>query len=77
MIFFMASGICQGLTPNETLESCYKRSLTQEGSSKLWNDTMFFPLGYLSSDRETNKFANWTQVLFGYCDGALHQSAVN
>ena len=30
------------------------------------------PQGYLSVD-PSNKFANWTKVIFGYCDGSLHQ----
>jgi hypothetical protein len=42
------------------------------GSSTLWPDTLQGQ-GYLSTDPNKNKFANWTKIIFGYCDGSLHQ----
>lgn len=29
--------------------------------------------GYLSTNTSANEFANWTKIVFGYCDGSLHQ----
>lgn len=55
------------------LESCYKRSKTDFGSSKNLPET-YEGQGYLSTDPATNKFASWTKVVINYCDGAFHSS---
>lgn len=42
------------------------------GSSTLWPES-FEGQGYLSTDSSVSSFANWTKIVLGYCDGALHQ----
>lgn len=37
---------------------------------------MIGPGGYLSTDPQVNKFANWTKIVIMYCDGAQHQGHV-
>ena len=72
LIFFVGGGLCSGRTLEETLEDCYKRSQTDLGSSNIgWPDTVNAG-GYLSVD-PSNKFSTWTKIIFGYCDGSLHQ----
>lgn len=56
-----------------TLESCYKRSKGQFGTSTVWPDTYPAGAGFLSTDPAHSKFANWTKVVIMYCDGAFHQ----
>jgi hypothetical protein len=56
------------------LESCYKRSKTDFGSSKNLPDT-FEGHGFLSTNPAISKFASWTKIIFNYCDGGLHSSA--
>lgn len=29
----------------------------------------------MSTDPSKNEFANWTKIIFGYCDGAMHQGS--
>jgi len=42
MIYFNGGGFCKGLTVADTLESCYKRSKTDLGSTKDSPSTMNF-----------------------------------
>lgn len=42
------------------------------GSSNGWPEEVQGD-GYLSTNSTLNEFANWTKILFGYCDGSLHQ----
>jgi hypothetical protein len=74
LIYFIGGGYCMGNSISEVLESCYKRSKTDFGSSKNLPDT-YQGQGYLSTDPEANKFASWTKVIVNYCDGAFHASA--
>lgn len=30
-------------------------------------------MGILTTDSAKSRFANWTKVVVGYCDGSLHQ----
>jgi hypothetical protein len=41
------------------------------GSSIYWPDTLDSQAGGILTDEEL--YPNWTKVLVGYCDGALHQ----
>ena len=73
VIYFVGGGLCSGLTLDEAIEDCYKRSKTNLGSSSIdWPDTLDVK-GFLSANDPTNKFANWTKIIIGYCDGSLHQ----
>jgi hypothetical protein len=38
LIFFVGGGYCEGTTLNEVLESCYRRSFGDNGSSKNYKD---------------------------------------
>ena len=35
------------------------------------------PGGYLSTDPQNSKFANWTKIVIRYCDGSQHQGHVD
>jgi hypothetical protein len=78
MLYFEGGGWCghrSGL--NKTLESCYKRSLTERGSS------VQYPLlkslnsgGPLSGNPTVNRlYYDWTRVILKYCDGTGHQGS--
>lgn len=58
-----------------TLEDCYKRSKAEFGTSKVWPDKLEGSLfnGILDFSPAHSKFANWTKIVFMYCDGAFHQ----
>lgn len=72
LIYFVGGGLCSGLTLDDAIENCYQRSKTNLGSSAIdWPDTLDVK-GFLSTD-SSNKFANWTKIIVGYCDGSLHQ----
>lgn len=73
MVFFEGGAFCQGLTTDQVLENCYKRSKTDLGSSKNYPSQLIGPGGYLSTDPSLSKFASWTKVVVRYCDGAQHQ----
>ncbi len=66
--------MCGDQTLAKTVENCYQRSKTLLGSSTLWPDAIEGQ-GYLSVDPTKNEFANWTKIIFGYCDGSLHQGS--
>lgn len=72
LLYFIGGGICSGLTIDSAIEDCYKRSKTILGSSDPWPEKLDGE-GYLSPDPAKNKFASWTKIVFGYCDGSLHQ----
>lgn len=73
VIFFIGGGLCSGLTVSDSIEDCYQRSKTNLGSSSIgWPDTIS-PGGILSTDPNKSKFAGWTKIVFGYCDGSMHQ----
>jgi hypothetical protein len=70
----MGGGTCADGTLAQSLEACYKRSLTQFGSSNPWNATYDATgQGILDTDPSKNKFASWTKIIVIYCDGALYQ----
>ena len=75
MIFFLGGGECGETTLENTLESCYKRSKSFEGTSTIWPKELpgFAVEGYLSTDPKVSAFANWTKFFIPYCDGTLHQ----
>ena len=73
LIFFVGGGYCEGTTLNEVLESCYRRSFGDNGSSKDYKDELVSPGGYLSTDTNRSQFATWTKIIIFYCDGAHHQ----
>ena len=74
LIYFLGGGICAGFSLNESIEDCYERSKTPLGSSKYYPDEIDGEdLGFLSLNATKNKFATWTKVMVGYCDGSLHQ----
>lgn len=72
LVFFIGGGMCEGTTLDQTLNSCYIRSQSMLGSSNLWPETLAGD-GYLSTDGSISDFANYTKIIFGYCDGSLHQ----
>lgn len=74
LIYFVGGGYCEGTSMAQVLDSCYQRSKTDFGSSKNLADTIIGQ-GYLSTDSSLNKFAEWTKVIFNYCDGSLHQGS--
>jgi hypothetical protein len=70
----MGGGVCANGNTAQSLEACYQRSLTQFGSSNLWNDTYNATgQGILDTAPSKNKFASWTKIIIIYCDGSLHQ----
>ena len=75
MIFFLGGGLCGDTTLEKTLETCYKRSKSFEGTSTVWPFELpsYAVEGYLSTDPSKNAFANWTKFFIPYCDGTLHQ----
>ena len=74
LIWFQGGGICQGSSAPEIFADCIARSKTFEGSSNFTaEETTIFNGGYLSTDRQKNKFAKWTKIIIGYCDSFLHQ----
>lgn len=76
LVFLNGGGMCGSDTFSKTLESCYDRSKTILGSSRIWPDTLN-PGGYLSTDPKVSQFAEWTKIVVGYCDGALFQGHVD
>lgn len=54
------------------MESCYKRSKTDLGSSLPLNDTLSNWEGILAVDGTDKLYQNWTKVFIMYCDGSLH-----
>lgn len=77
LMFFNSGGFCEGETLSATLESCYKRSSGNLGSSAKYPDTYDYDnKGILSTVPEVNpSFWNWTKVYVPYCDGSLHQGS--
>jgi len=74
MLYFVGGGLCAGYDLNSALESCYKRSKTNLGTSKKWPESMNADTnGIVSTLPDHSKFANWTKIVFMYCDGSLHQ----
>lgn len=74
LIYFIGGGYCMGTSLSEVLESCYKRSKTDLGSSKYLPET-FEGHGILSTDPAMSKFATWTKIYINYCDGAYYTGA--
>jgi len=72
LFYFQGGGVCGDQTLNKTVENCYQRSKTYQGSSIYWAQTLKAE-GILSTDPNKNIFANWTKVIMIYCDGAFHQ----
>ena len=74
LFHMIGGGACAGTTLDSTLESCYKRSKGQFGSSTHWPDTFEgAEAGVLSTNSSKNAFANWTKIVMIYCDGSFHQ----
>lgn len=74
LIYFEGGGVCSGANLTSTLDSCYKRSLTDLGSSNKYPETRDLPYsGALSGTSTANPvFYDWTRVIVPYCDGAEH-----
>lgn len=77
MVFFVGGGFCSGITTEQVLEDCYKRSKTDLGTSTVLEKEIIGPGGYLSTDPAKSRFANWTKVVIMYCDGSQHQGHNN
>lgn len=77
IIFFEGGGLCTGATLSDTLESCYKRSQTNLGSSAKYPATQdFSEAGILSNNTARNPyFHDWSKVYVPYCDGSEHQGS--
>lgn len=74
MIWFSGGGACTGKNAEEIGQACLPRAKSFFGSSLFTTPTtLLLNGGYLSTDPEKNKFAKWTQVVFGYCDGFFFQ----
>ena len=74
MLYFVGGGLCTGYDTNSALKACYDRSKTNLGTSTKWPAKYNADKnGIVSTDPTKNKFANWTKIIFGYCDGSLHQ----
>ena len=74
LFYFIGGGACLGTDLPSTLESCYKRSKGQFGTSTTWPETYDgADGGILALDPSKSKFANWTKIVIMYCDGAFHQ----
>jgi hypothetical protein len=74
MLYLIGGGFCGETTLAGTLESCYRRSKTELGSSNYWPDFLNDQMGTegLISLNEP-RYQNWTKVLFAYCDGSMMQ----
>jgi hypothetical protein len=72
MFYMLGGGACMADTLALTIESCYKRSKGEFGTTKVWPDTQA-GAGMLSTDPAKSRFANWTKIIIMYCDGAFHQ----
>jgi hypothetical protein len=74
LFHLVGGGMCAGLDLASTIESCYKRSKGQFGSSNPWPATYAGKDGgILSTIPSQSPFANWTKIIIMYCDGAFHQ----
>ena len=75
---FEGAAFC-GADGYETLESCYKRSLTSSGTSSIYggNGSTYsknISMGYASSHEDINPtFADWNIIFIPYCDGTNNQ----
>lgn len=74
LFYFLGGASCGGNTLADTLSNCYDRSKTFLGSSdlKFWPPLLEWG-GILSTDPNKSRFANWTKMVFIYCDGSFHQ----
>ncbi len=72
MVYFQGGGFCGNVDLASTLESCYQRSNTDLGTSKVLPPTRDFDqYGILSTNSTMNSyFYDWTKVIVEYCDGA-------
>ncbi len=74
MIYFQGGAFCGNVDLASTLESCYQRSNTELGTSKvlpLTRDSDEY--GILSTNSVLNSyFYDWTKVIVEYCDGAVY-----
>ena len=77
IFYFDGGGFCNGSTVEETIESCYKRSLTKKGSSEDWpkyisivEASIFGILNHI--EYKNPNFYDWNKVYIKYCDGAFH-----
>ena len=57
-------------TQSDSIESCWKRSKTNLGSSTLNPETVS-PDGILSTNPDVSPFASWTKAILLYCDGTM------
>lgn len=74
LFYFIGGGACMGTDLASTLESCYRRSKGEFGTSKVWPDTYDgTDGGLLAVDAAKSRFANWTKIVIMYCDGSFHQ----
>lgn len=72
-VHFEGGGWCWGPDHiNQTIDSCYQRSKSDQGSSKSYPSTIQFNDGILSNNIQNN-FKDWTRVFLKYCDGSGRQ----
>lgn len=74
LIFFEGGGLCTGANLSSTLDSCYKRSQSDLGSSNKYPASRDLSnYGVLSGNSAANPvFFDWTRVFVPYCDGSEH-----
>jgi hypothetical protein len=72
IVYFQGGGYCGDVNLSATLESCYQRSNTELGTTKILPISRSFdPYGILSTNSTVNpNFHDWTKVIVNYCDGA-------
>lgn len=74
LFYFIGGGACMGTDLASTLDSCYRRSKSMFGTSKVWPETYNGTNGgILETDPAHSRFANWTKIVIMYCDGSFHQ----
>lgn len=75
LLYFEGGLVCSGTDLSSTLESCYKKTETNQGSSNDLPDSFDGKLaGIVSGDATINPtFYDWTRIIFLYCDGSMHQ----
>jgi hypothetical protein len=75
LFYFEGGFTCVGKDLGTTLDTCYERSQSDDGSSKYLDpDFDASKSGILSGDPAINpNFYDWTRFVFTYCDGTVYQ----
>ena len=56
------------------MSDCHDRSLTNLGTSTLWDPKVYYTNGFLAGvQAESPNFYNWNRFDLTYCDGSFHQ----